>query len=622
MLLNNRFVVPVGLAVDNATTFFTLQNALSTAGLAAGNTIQIEPGSTPGNVTATSPPVANLTIAGDPTAPLSAIPEFTFSAAFTVAAARAGFALHNVNVGFISAGALAFNDNGTITGSFLTDFNSTAANVLTLAGTADILTNSTIAAATAVNGDLVILPTPAGGSANVISGDTFVNTSSFGNPPNALLAYDTGSGATVTDKVVGCTFTGNHYQVGLLVNESINGLTIQGNTFAGAAAGIYLLNSLPQNLQIIGNRINLSANDVGIDVAEGGVGTLTGVIADNQVGTGGGGVGLQILLGTGTTALDVQGNDFHNNNTGVLVGGSGSGVSVDLGGGTQGSLGQNNFRSFTANGSSSAGAIVVAFGITGAANSLSAQNNLFASGVTPANVVFDANANKVLNVAGAVTGNAAFVATLYNEILTRPADLSNPNGAGSWVNQLNSHALTQAQVASAVTHSTEALDMVVNGLYLRFLHRSADMMGQAAAVQSLQNGGTIEQVIINLVTSGEYASDIDSDAGFVESLYVGLLGRIAASAEVSGWLGLLPQLGRSAVANAILTSGEFRGDVVTQLYGATPAPAASVVSLLPPLLHRPVPPSASEVNGWVSMNLDSLTLETTFASGTEFFLDG
>jgi hypothetical protein len=100
------------------------------------------------------------------------------------------------------------------------------------------------------------------------------------------------------------------------------------------------------------------------------------------------------------------------------------------------------------------------------------------------------------------------------------------------------------------------------------------------------------------------------------------LGRIASNAEVTGWLGLLSQLGRAAVANAILTSGEFRSDVVTQLYGATPAPAVSVVSLLPPLLHRAMPPSASEVNGWVSLNLDALTLETDFASGTEFFLNG
>jgi hypothetical protein len=619
-LLNNRFVVPVGLTVDGATTFATLQDALSTPGLVQGNTIQIEPGSTPGTITATSPLVANLTIAGDPAAPLSGIPQFTISGVFTESAAQAGFTLQNVNVGFVDAGALSLNANATITGSFLTDLNSTAQIVITFAGTANNLTNSTFAAVTPVTTSMIDIATPAAGSANVISGDTFVNSTT--GSTFALLDYFNGSAANVTDRVVGCTFTGSHYSNGIVVEESVNGLSIQGNTFAGAFAGISVTFSLSQNLQIIGNSINLDAggSGTGINVEENGAGTMTGVIADNQVSTAGAGTGLSIGFSTGTVALKVQGNDFHDNKIGVFIGGPGSAASIDLGGGTQGSLGQNNFRSFTFGTASSAAISVES--VTGSQNSLSAQHNLFANGVTPANVVFDGSSTQVLNVAGALTGNAALVATLYNEILKRPADLSNPSGAGSWVNQLNSHSLTQAQVASAITHSTEALDAVVNGLYLRFLHRAADLPGQAADVQALQHGGTIEQIIINLVTSREFANDIGSDAGFVESLYVGLLGRIASNGEVTGWLGLLSQLGRAAVANAILTSGEFRGDVVTQLYGATPAPAVSVVSLLPPLLHRAVPPAASEVNGWVSLNLDALTLETDFASGTEFFLNG
>src|SRR5262245_18316206 len=83
-LLNNRFVVPIGLPVDNATNFATVQAALAMPGLAKGDTIQIQPGSAPGNVTAAAPPVANLTIQGDPAAPLAAIPQFTVSTTFTV----------------------------------------------------------------------------------------------------------------------------------------------------------------------------------------------------------------------------------------------------------------------------------------------------------------------------------------------------------------------------------------------------------------------------------------------------------------------------------------------------------------------------------------------------------
>ena len=41
-LLSNRFVVPVGVPVDNVTTFATLQAALTTGTVNAGDTIQIE----------------------------------------------------------------------------------------------------------------------------------------------------------------------------------------------------------------------------------------------------------------------------------------------------------------------------------------------------------------------------------------------------------------------------------------------------------------------------------------------------------------------------------------------------------------------------------------------------
>src|SRR5262245_8366684 len=68
VVLNNRFVVPAGLPVNNSSNFATLQAALTTPGLAAGDVIQIEPGSTPGQITGAAlkmPAVANLTIQGD-----------------------------------------------------------------------------------------------------------------------------------------------------------------------------------------------------------------------------------------------------------------------------------------------------------------------------------------------------------------------------------------------------------------------------------------------------------------------------------------------------------------------------------------------------------------------------
>src|SRR5262249_50888288 len=145
MLLNNRFVVPAGIGPDNQATFATLQSALTTPGLNAGDTIQIEPNSSPGNiVNANVPPLARLTIQGDPSAGLAAIPAFYLTDAITLGAAQTGFNLHGVNVGLTDAGSLTFNTNGSIVGVNLVDIDSSALHALTFADTPDTLSNSTV----------------------------------------------------------------------------------------------------------------------------------------------------------------------------------------------------------------------------------------------------------------------------------------------------------------------------------------------------------------------------------------------------------------------------------------------------------------------------------------------
>jgi hypothetical protein len=70
----------------------------------------------------------------------------------------------------------------------------------------------------------------------------------------------------------------------------------------------------------------------------------------------------------------------------------------------------------------------------------------------------------------------------------------------------------------------------------------------------------------------------------------------------------LPQLGRSGVAQAFLSSQEFRdwevGDDFAQL------------------LHRAQPPSAAEVSGWAGGGLDILAIDALMASSAEFQQDG
>jgi hypothetical protein len=139
----------------------------------------------------------------------------------------------------------------------------------------------------------------------------------------------------------------------------------------------------------------------------------------------------------------------------------------------------------------------------------------------------------------------------------------------------------------------------------------------------LQNGGTVEQAIVLLVTSPEYAMATGgTDTGFIQGLYTQLLGRTANPIELAGWLAMLPTLGRAGMANAILQSAEFRSDVVEEHYGFTYALSDSVVSTMPNLLHRAAAPGAAEINGWVTSGLDLLSLRTSIAGTPEFFAFG
>jgi hypothetical protein len=623
--LNNRFVVPVGVAIDNFATFGTLKDALDTTGLSTGNIIQIEPGSIPGNVAdadfmqAFSGLTINLTIQGDPGAGLSATPQFTISDVTPISAIDT-LNLKTVNLGLLGAGSLTLNGSSTIANSILDDVNSTAFNGFTLAGTTDVLTNSIVMNTVGPGSVVMEVKTPAGGSSNLISGNTFV---SYVNT-NAQFAYGDGSNVAITDKVVNNTFTTTALvDFYLVVQESVTGLVIQNNTFRGnAAIAITQGLSQPKNLQIVGNTIQLTGDfRQGIQINDGIAMTTTScTIANNLISAGNSGNCIQVDLDAGTLNLLVQGNDLHNSKFGVLVQGMGDASGIDLGGGAQSSLGGNNFRSFTQSGSATNASIFTDNGTTG---TIVAKHNIFGVSM-PSTTAFSTGASidATINTTK-LTGNAAFVETLYHDFLKRTGDTTNAADAGNWVNALNSAMLTQAQVAAAISRSPEALGVLVDGVFVKILNRASDPGGRAGFVDFLGHGGTIEQVAATMLSSPEYAALTGSDGAFVQSVYNRLLGRVASNSEVSLWLGLLPSLGRTGMATTILSSGEFRVGAIGMLYGAPAslAPSASVASALANLLDRSVV-AALELNNWASSGLDLLTLEATFASTPEYFSNG
>ena len=102
-------------------------------------------------------------------------------------------------------------------------------------------------------------------------------------------------------------------------------------------------------------------------------------------------------------------------------------------------------------------------------------------------------------------------------------------------------ALGRAGVAHAILYSTESLDRIVSGYYLRFLGRADDGSEEMGFVSLLQNGAALEQVQALFIASPEYQGHINTD--YAQSLYINLLGRTAGLAELSGVNAALPQLG-------------------------------------------------------------------------------
>jgi hypothetical protein len=636
-----KLVVPIDQSPNGTTTFATLAAAMAAA--TNNDVIQIEPGSAPGDVSGTQA-VTNLTIQGDLAAAgsLTGIPAFQVSAPYTVPGGSS-LTLSNVNAGLVGSGTFTFVGSGNISSSTIADLTSSATTGAFFNQGANTsvnsVTNTTFAQEGGTGAPLTLVQvniSSTNPNSNTFTLDTFVaNASTTGG---RLLFYNSpfsSPSVAVTDRISNNTFVANPGAnlVTLFQDQAVcTGLTVQGNTFVTSSRTAISLNPFTNGVaasaSILNNVINTTGlAPVGIDVAVGGSSGSSGsfTINNNQISTSGtanGGTGLLITQTSAGVAITVtaQGNDFHNNQTGVRVSYNGTGPSptIDLGGGGT-SAGGNNFR-----GTPATGAIIATGTNPAAAATINARNDIF-SGAP--NVSTGGLPNVTIDTANPLTGNAAFVQVLYQDLLGRTGDLNSSSDAGAWVNALNAGTLNQAGVARDVALSTEALDRLVNGLYLRLLRRNAAAGELPEWVGFLQNGGTIEQVIVEIVSSPEDAGLNGSGQFFVQSLYRNLLGRVGSASEVQGWLNVLPALGTAGVAEGFVTSPEFRTAVVVQLYGppsalTTLGQAQAVFSLFPNLLHRGAGPTAAEVSGWVNSGLSLGAIELGFLSSPEFFSNG
>jgi hypothetical protein len=581
LLSTTLFVVPSAVAADS-THFHDLASADAAA--SPGDVIQVEPNSNPGAATIDKV----LTVQGDPADSPISLPQTANTTTSFLALAASGIVLNNLNLGVVN---------------------------INLGQTGETISNSLVS---------TIAETVGAGTngSNRIFNDTISDVAVLGNDPSE-------GGSASGDQVVNNNFIHTGASNFLLLVRADQGTLIQGNSFTFTDVGRAIHVEDCTSLSILNNSITITgtrAASTGIEVVNTFLPSSV-TISNNRISTINLGTGISLQRNSSNTfSAAVANNNLVLNLVGIAVAGGPDSTdfgTVDAGGGSLGSVGGNDFHGFTGAGGHFAITTTINSGVS--TNTVSALNNSFS--VTPASAV-NAAAGKI-DVSTALDANHAFVDAVYDDFLERSGNPAPGSELDFWAGNLA--GLGQGGVANDIIRSTEGYTRLVDSLYKKILGRTDNSSEEAFWVSRLQAGATLDEIITGFLGSSEYATrantlafaPTNSDVNYIQSLYTLLLGRSASASEVNGWVSLLPSLGRTRIALAFVTSGEFRGDVVQALYSPNLAlPSSSFAGIVPELLNRSALPSAAEVSFWVNSGLDLLSIEVAIAGSGEFFSNG
>ena len=596
-----RFIVPADVPVDNLSTFHTLAQALA-LGIVSGDAIEIKQGSFPGGIfNSELPKVTNFTIRrGRPGAGPDELAAVTLLDAVTITQQRADFTFQNLNLD-IAGGTLTFQADATLQSNRIV-LNSASPDGIVLGNNAQhvrVENNQIFGASQTGPLPALIDVDPPRLSHNIIAGNLI--TAANGE---TVINYEPG-GATadiIRDNTI--VQFGNAIVTMLMIGSGVDGLTIQHNTFGGPdSSGNVTIRPGVKHLSVFQNTFDFPSSGLGdraLDIGLGTDGLDTSISIIGNTIQAGGGIGIDFeLTATGSFHALVQANNFLGAGIGVSIETKGlSLANIDLGGGTEGSEGANNFRFARTPATSDAAAIAVGAG----SGSVQAQNNLFSNLGAEAEVL-DKNDDSTLAdvvTTGSVTGNAAYVQALFGRFLHRAADLNSANDGSGLVAMLN-NGVSAASVVNAISRSAESFGFVVDGLYHSILGRDPDGTGQTAFVNQLMSGAALESVKATFFSSPEYVNRFAGDRAFVVSLYATVLNRLGSDADYQMWVSQIASAGRGAVATAILNSAEAHGLAAADLYHS--------------LLKRAANPG--EISFWTSAGLDELSIQTDIAASPE-----
>jgi hypothetical protein len=186
--------------------------------------------------------------------------------------------------------------------------------------------------------------------------------------------------------------------------------------------------------------------------------------------------------------------------------------------------------------------------------------------------------------------DASFANQAYLDVLGRPVDST---GLASFLSV--AEVAPRTAVMRGVVLSTEYMVNLVEGFYSRFVptHGTPTTAEILAWLSALQNGLTDEQAISAFIGSPEYFANHGADNSlWLSAAYNAILGRPIDS-QAQGFLNQLQQgTDRSTVALELLTSAEYRGDLLFKSTLANPTPFYTTY------LGRS--PTIDEINSWLA----------------------
>lgn len=163
------------------------------------------------------------------------------------------------------------------------------------------------------------------------------------------------------------------------------------------------------------------------------------------------------------------------------------------------------------------------------------------------------------------TTSTTFVSGLYTSVLRRAGTTGEVT---SWATLLTSGVLTQAQVTTAFTGSSEATTLVspILRTYQAFFGREPDADGLSYWVGKLRENVTLETISTGFAASKEFgdrfAQGPDAATAFVTSLYLKVMKRSPDADGLKYWVDQYNTLGANStaaakIANSFSGSGEF-----------------------------------------------------------------